>query len=367
MPKAKVTSKETGPDEIMVEVIDYKPTKQEAEALKAKSSLPQGVLGRDVCGDGDPSEYQLISPVVKWKTFPVLYYIDISVPVPLREGIRKGFAEWTYQAGFEFWKETTDRTQAKEIVYYEVIDTAGSILAVTRWWYNTTGLEITRATTTFDSTDKWAYLEQESCGAVGNIWDVGHVATHEIGHVCGQLHPNAPLQTMHPTVPAGRTLGRTLGAGDIEGFSKVYNTTPPPPPVNKPPVAKDVNATTDKNKKVEIKLDATDPEGSAIQYQILVPPTHGTVDYSTTGNAYVFYTPNTSFVGLDNFTYTASDDKGDVSNPANVTITVKDVIIPPPPPPGPNPIPRLDLPPSIPDAITLLKLILQFLEQLRNR
>lgn len=95
--------------------------------------------------------------------------------------------------------------------------------------------------------------------------------------------------------------------------------------INVPPVAHDDSATTNVNTGVTIAVtnNDTDADGTidVTTVNVISNPSHGTVVVSTvTGN--VLYTPNTNFIGLDNFTYTVRDNDNGVSNIANVVIAV---------------------------------------------
>jgi gliding motility-associated-like protein len=94
--------------------------------------------------------------------------------------------------------------------------------------------------------------------------------------------------------------------------------------INNPPVAVDDSATTNKNVPVTFNItnNDTDSDGSIVPSTVVVVsnPSHGTLVVGTTGN--VSYTPNTEFIGVDNFTYTVEDNDGGVSNIANVIIAV---------------------------------------------
>src|SRR6185295_17066523 len=72
-----------------------------------------------------------------------------------------------------------------------------------------------------------------------------------------------------------------------------------------------------------ITLSASDVDGQALTYAIVVGPAHGTLTTLTpgSGTAAVTYTPNADYSGSDSFTFKASDGTVD-SNVATVTIAV---------------------------------------------
>ena len=72
-----------------------------------------------------------------------------------------------------------------------------------------------------------------------------------------------------------------------------------------------------------IKLNDYDDDGDkAFDVTIKTEPAHGKFTFN--GNGFV-YTPNPNFYGTDKFTYTITDASDLTSNPATVTITVKNV------------------------------------------
>lgn len=89
---------------------------------------------------------------------------------------------------------------------------------------------------------------------------------------------------------------------------------------NKIPVAEDSAMETYKNLPNTGKLKATDPEGEAMTYTLIRQPRRGTVELKEDGS--FTYTPKKNKVGVDSFTYTATDAAGKVSREATVTITI---------------------------------------------
>lgn len=85
----------------------------------------------------------------------------------------------------------------------------------------------------------------------------------------------------------------------------------------KPPVANNMNVSTDEDNPINITLDASDPEGESLTFQI-VETNNATVNIN--GNI-ANYTPDANFNGTDTFTYFANDGTVN-SNTATVTITV---------------------------------------------
>ena len=86
------------------------------------------------------------------------------------------------------------------------------------------------------------------------------------------------------------------------------------------PVAEDSALETYKNLPNEAMLKARDPEGQALTFTITRQPKRGDVVIREDGSFH--YTPKKNKVGVDSFTYTATDPAGNVSREATVTITI---------------------------------------------
>lgn len=89
---------------------------------------------------------------------------------------------------------------------------------------------------------------------------------------------------------------------------------------DKAPVAEDLTLETYKNVPNEGMLKVTDPEGQALTYTVTRQPRRGRVTVNTDGT--FTYTPKKNKVGVDSFTYTATDPAGNVSREATVTVQI---------------------------------------------
>lgn len=86
------------------------------------------------------------------------------------------------------------------------------------------------------------------------------------------------------------------------------------------PVAEDSAIETYKNLPNEALLKVKDPEGKPMTFTVTRNPRRGEVVIREDGSFH--YTPNKNKVGVDSFTYTATDPAGNVSREATVTITI---------------------------------------------
>lgn len=94
---------------------------------------------------------------------------------------------------------------------------------------------------------------------------------------------------------------------------------------NRPPTATAGSATVRSGREVPIVLAGVDPDGDPLTFQIVDPPTRGTL----TGEApELRYTPDDGELGEDRFTFTVSDGEF-VSEPAAVVITITAGNVPP--------------------------------------
>ncbi len=92
------------------------------------------------------------------------------------------------------------------------------------------------------------------------------------------------------------------------------------PAKNEPPTAQNGKLETYKNIANTGTLQASDPEGRPLTYNLVKEPKRGTVAIAEDGT--FTYTPKKNKVGVDSFVYTAADPAGKVSREATVTITI---------------------------------------------
>ncbi len=89
---------------------------------------------------------------------------------------------------------------------------------------------------------------------------------------------------------------------------------------DKAPVAEDFAMETYKNLPNEGKLKVSDPEGKELTFTVTRQPKRGQLELRQDGS--FTYTPKKNKVGVDSFTYTATDPAGNVSREATVTIQI---------------------------------------------
>ena len=86
------------------------------------------------------------------------------------------------------------------------------------------------------------------------------------------------------------------------------------------PIAEDFSIETYKNLPNEGQLKVSDPEGDTMTYSLIRQPKRGEVTLDANGS--FLYTPKKNKVGVDSFTYTATDPTGNVSREATVTVQI---------------------------------------------
>lgn len=97
--------------------------------------------------------------------------------------------------------------------------------------------------------------------------------------------------------------------------------------VNYPPEISDdnqasVSLTTQSEISVYGRMEATDPEGDALEYIVVSYPKEGTLTVIDSEEGRYKYTPLSDFTGYDEFTYVARDSYGNYSKPQSIKVKV---------------------------------------------
>lgn len=90
---------------------------------------------------------------------------------------------------------------------------------------------------------------------------------------------------------------------------------------NQAPIAEDCAFETYKNLEVTGQLKVRDPEGQEMTFTLTRPPKRGDIVIQQDGS--FTYTPKKNKVGIDSFTFTATDPAGKTSREATVTVSIQ--------------------------------------------
>jgi len=180
--------------------------------------------------------FKTIAGGIKWKKFPVKYYIDSSgvsgvTSADAKQAVRDSFDVWDIEEHGgkkgNLFEETTNPSEAKITVMWSPLDGSGGTLGVANISYKPQGKEIISVLIQFDSQDSWNIFNTIVCGNQGvNVFDIADVAVHEIGHALGFDHVSANADLFNTEFPAiiyfGETHKVTLGAGEKIGLKFLY-------------------------------------------------------------------------------------------------------------------------------------------------
>ncbi len=180
--------------------------------------------------------FKTIAGGIKWKKFPVKYYIDSSgvsgvTPAAAKQAVRDSFDVWDNEEHGgkkgSLFKQTTNPSEAKITVIWSPIDGSGGTLGDAGIIYKPQGKEIISVQIRYDSQDSWNIFNTIVCGNQGGgAFDIGDVGVHEIGHALGFDHVGTPVDLFNTEYPfiiyLGETHKVTLGAGEKIGLEFLY-------------------------------------------------------------------------------------------------------------------------------------------------
>lgn len=175
----------------------------------------------DLDGDNDEDDYDRVLAVAKVKAAFEEWDNDNYVP------------EGHPLYGVDFFStdpEYSDGTPYYDgIVSWGSIDGTGGAVAMATISYWPWSKEIVSFEIVFDKDEKWDIYGDPvpTWPYTGEVaFDIQNVAAHEVGHVVGLDHVNAPkdgLLTMYRYTTEGETIKRDLGVGDQLGVVDLYD------------------------------------------------------------------------------------------------------------------------------------------------
>jgi len=169
--------------------------------------------------------------LLKWKTTPVSYVIN-----PSGTDLSQGFVESAISTAAETWDAKTSKelfnnvytvdneaqwgiADGKNVLTWGDYPQSG-VIAVTRYWINTTTKSIADFDIMFDTDFAWG-----DGASNPSLMDVQNIATHELGHGIGLSDVyKAPCGevTMYGYSNYGDISKRTLETPDITGLQTLY-------------------------------------------------------------------------------------------------------------------------------------------------
>jgi len=208
-------------------IIDYIEEEENSTLVLEKPKPPAPSLDAATCGSSTAFSVKNF----KWQTVPILYSINTK---NLTEGVDSVAAKAAIVNAFKSWDAEVSGlfVEAKEgetpqlTVRWAPIDGKNRVLALAENTFNNKTKVIISSRMTFDTGDIWKVFPSLDCKKQGSEFDIENVASHEVGHVLGILHPpntnkNKSL-TLYALTGAGETLKRTLDKGDKTGVAKLY-------------------------------------------------------------------------------------------------------------------------------------------------
>lgn len=103
-------------------------------------------------------------------------------------------------------------------------------------------------------------------------------------------------------------------------FSEVTNRAPETPTES----AAALGVTTQSEISIFGRMEATDPEGDAMEFIVVAFPRKGSITVTDSAEGKYRYTPRADYLGYDSFTYVARDEWGNYSEPVTVDVRVID-------------------------------------------
>jgi hypothetical protein len=157
------------------------------------------------------------------------------------------------------------------------------------------------------------------------------IVTCDLGAIAG----NAGMATANIKFKATGNIGAMIKQSASIAYATPPLTASSTTIIDSPPEAKDGTLTTDEDTSANGTLEANDPDGDPLTFDIVDQPQHGSVTLDDENRGNYTYIPDQDYNGGDSFTFKASDGRAD-SNVATISITIKAKQTPPPPPGGNN-------------------------------
>ena len=182
----------------------------------------------------ESNKYKLVNGGISWPVGSTVEFTMVGMPeefevvVLAAVATLEGFMPGTIFTRNDLTAQLNPCTGQPNSISWLQADGPGGVLASAAACFNTASKDISGFRMAFDMDEPWA-----TDGNASSV-DIQGVATHEMGHVVGIDHTNAPASaclTMYKFSSLGETQKRTLGLGDKLGMDALYgsgDTTPGP-------------------------------------------------------------------------------------------------------------------------------------------
>ena len=163
---------------------------------------------------------------------PVGFEINnVTLPTPeAYKGLEDGFTAWESQIPGSYFMLTANPLAPRGPAFDErnavgwarLKSGAGIALAATWSWENEDG-RLIESDIFFSTRHAWGYFTD--CAVGGGRYEVGNIATHEIGHALGldHLSDQGKNATLYPSAPLNEVLKRTPTTGDQAGLQRALS------------------------------------------------------------------------------------------------------------------------------------------------
>src|SRR3989339_513270 len=198
------------------------------------------------------------------------------------DAIHRGFSVWSEAPGTAIRTQYVGTTASKSVAPDKAnilkweegsgFPFDGNVIAVCYYWYSSSALS------DFDIIFNGRDFQWSTSAESGKM-DVGHIATHEVGHALGLGHSDVAGSVMWSTATYGDTTHRHLTSDDSTGLSKLYPRTSQnnhAPIITSLPVTE---ATT--GVRYQYQVIATDADGDTLRYRLTAMPLNMKIDSLT--------------------------------------------------------------------------------------